>query len=89
LRTLSRQLHPWTRPLTRTLVGGALADGSKTKRAVRAEHALRRQHLIIVRRQVKRLTLTPGERARLVLLARLTPTWQSALLIVPPQTLLH
>ena len=86
---MSRQLRQWTRPLTRTLVGGALADVAKTKRALLAENALLRQRLIVLQRQVKRPMLTPGDRVRLVLLARLARTWQSALLIVQPQTLLH
>jgi len=89
MRTMSRQFHQWTRPLTRTLVGGALADVPKTKRALLAENALLRQQLIILRRQVQRPALTPGERVWLVLLARLTHTWQTTLLLVQPQTLLH
>lgn len=89
LRTMSRELHPWTRPLTQTLVGGALTDGLKTKRAVMAENALLRQQLIVLRRHVKRPALTPRDRVQLVLLARLAHTWHSALLIVQPQTLLH
>ena len=75
LRTVSNQLQRWTRPLTGTLVGGALADVATTKSALLAENALLRQQLIILQRQVKRPTLTPGDRARLVLLARLTRTW--------------
>ncbi len=89
LRTWSNQLHRLSRPLTRTLVGGALADMPKTKRALIVENALLRQQLIVLRRQVRRPALTPAERVQLVLLARLTRTWQSALLIVQPQTLLH
>jgi len=86
---MSRELHPWTRPLTQTFVGGALTDGLKTKRAVMAENALLRQQLIVLRRHVKRPALTPRDRVQLVLLARLAHTWHSALLIVQPQTLLH
>jgi transposase InsO family protein len=54
-----------------------------------AENALLRQQLIVLRRQVTRPELTPCDRMRLVLLARLTRTWQSMLLIVQPQTLLR
>lgn len=54
-----------------------------------AENALLRQQLIVLRRQVQRPALTPHDRLQLVLLARLTYTWESALLIVQPQTLLH
>jgi putative transposase len=86
---VSRQVQQWTRPVTQTLVGGTIADVAKTKRALLAENALLRQQLIVLRRQLKRPTLTPGDRVRLVLLARLAHTWQAALLIVQPQTLLH
>lgn len=89
VRTLSRPLHHWTRPLTRSVVGGALADVPKSKRTPLAANALLRQQRIILRRQVKRPALTPRDRVQLVLFARLTHTWQNALLIVQPQTLLH
>ncbi len=88
-RAISPLIHDATRPLTRTLVGGALADAVKPKRVLLAENALLRQQLIVLRRQVTRPRLTPGDRAWLVLLARLTQTWQSALLLVQPQTLLR
>jgi putative transposase len=38
------------------------------------ENALLRQQLIVLRRQVKRPALAPGDRVRLVLLARLART---------------
>ena len=44
MRSLARQVHHWTRPLTRTLVGGALADVPKTRRTLIAENALLRQN---------------------------------------------
>lgn len=86
---LSKQVTRWTRPWTQTLIGGALADVARTKPALIAENALLRQQLIVLQRQVKHPALTPGDRVRLVLLARLTRTWRSALLIVQPQTLLR
>ena len=72
VRTVSRQFHQWTRPLTRTPVGGALADAVKTKPALRAENALLRQ-------QLTHPVLTPRDRVQFVVLARLIRTWQSAL----------
>ena len=42
-----------------------------------------------LRRQVKRPALTPADRLRLVLLARLARGWRTALLIVQPATLLR
>lgn len=89
LAALATRVHRWTRPRTRTLVGGALADVSRTKAALIAENALPRQQLIVLQRHVTRPALTPSDRVRLVLLARLTHTWQTALLIVQPQTLLR
>jgi putative transposase len=89
LKAAATQMGRWTRPPTRTLGGGALADVARTKRALVAENALLRQQLIVLQRQVKRPTLTPGDRVWLVLLARLSRTWQTTLLIVQPQTLLR
>jgi hypothetical protein len=85
---LAKQVQQWTRPLTRTLVGGTLVDVATPKPALMAENALLRQQLIVLRCQIKRPTCTLGDRVRLVLLARLAHTWQTALLIVQPQTLL-
>lgn len=42
---LARQVHQRTRPLTRTLGGGARADVPKTKRALISEHPLLAQQL--------------------------------------------
>jgi putative transposase len=54
-----------------------------------AENALLRVPLIILRRQVKRPACTKTDRVLLVLLARLVRTWQQALFIVQPDTLLR
>jgi len=54
-----------------------------------AENALLRQQLSVLQRQVTRPALTPRDRVLLVLLARLTRSWRSALLIVQPETLLR
>jgi hypothetical protein len=51
-------------------------------------NALLRQQLIILHRQVKRPTCSKADRTLLVLLARLVRTWEQALLIVQPDTLL-
>lgn len=48
---VATQISRWTRPLTHTLIGGALADATKTKPALLAENALLRQQLIVLRRQ--------------------------------------
>ena len=61
----------------------------KTKAELLAGHALPRQQLLVLRRQVRRPALTPAERLRLILLARLARGWRAALLIVQPDTLLR
>jgi len=66
-----------------------LADLSRSKSELVAENALLRQQLIILKRQVKRPPLTRTDRMLLVLLARLVRTWQQALFIVQPDTLLR
>ena len=57
-----RQIRRRTRPLTRTLVGGMLADVTRSKRTLVAENALLRQQRIVLQRQVKRPALTSGDR---------------------------
>ena len=68
---------------------GTLADLGRSNSELIAENALLRQQLIILQRQVKRPACTKMERVLLVLLARLVRTWQQALLIVQPDTLLR
>jgi transposase InsO family protein len=54
-----------------------------------AENALLRQQLLVLRRQVARPRLTPSDRWWMVVAARATSTWEKALLIVQPATLLR
>ena len=89
LRALHRRLLTWLRPATGSVVGGAVGDLTRTKAALVTENALLRQQLVVLRRQVTRPALTPADRLRLVLLARLARGWQAALLIVQPDTLLR
>jgi hypothetical protein len=83
----SRFVH-WTTPLTSSLPLGTLADLARSKAELMAENALLRQHLIILKRQVKRPACTKRDRVLLVLLARVVRTWKQALFIVQPDTLL-
>ena len=80
---------PWTKPLTSSLLLGTLADLSRSKSQLIAENALLRQQLIILNRQVKRPAYRKMDRMLLVLLARSVRTWQHALFIVQPETLLR
>ena len=89
LQTLSSRLTHLTRPLTSSLPLQILADLSRSKTELVAENALLREQLIILQRQVKRPACTNTDRILLVLLARLVRTWQQALVIVQPDTLLR
>jgi putative transposase len=84
-----QRLPAWLKPATGTPVAGALGDLVRTNAELVAENAFLRQQLIVLRRQVKRPVLTPADRLRLIILARLTHGWRSALLLVQPGTLLR
>jgi hypothetical protein len=64
LRT--RFVH-WTTPLTSSLPLGTLTDLARSKAELIAEHALLRQQLIMLKRQVKRPACTKTDRILLVL----------------------
>jgi putative transposase len=83
-----QRLLQWTRPTSRSLLGGTLTDLARTKSDLLAENALLRKPLIILRRQVKRPASTKTDRLPLVLLARAARSWKQALFIVQPDTLL-
>jgi hypothetical protein len=89
LDALSSRLTHWTKPLVTSLPLATLTDLGRSKSELVAENALLRQQLIILRRQVKRPAYTKTDRMFLVLLARLVRTWNQALLIVQPETLLR
>jgi putative transposase len=89
LDALSSRLTRWTKPLMSSFLLGTLADLGRSNSELIAENALLRQQLTILQRQVKRPTFTRTDRLLLVLLARLVRTWQQALLLVQPETLLR
>jgi len=66
-----------------------LADLGRSKSQLIAENALLRQQLLILHRQAKRPACSKADRMLLVLLARLVRTWEQALVIVQPDTLLR
>jgi transposase InsO family protein len=86
---LSSRFTHWTKPLGTSLPLATLTDLGRSKSELLAENALLRQQLIVLRRQVKRPTFTRTDRIFLVLLARLVRTWQQALVIVQPETVLR
>ena len=89
LQALSARFALWTKPLRTSLSLQTMADLGRSKSELIAENALLRQQLIILKRQVKRPPVTRADRILLVLLAKLVRTWQQALLIVQPDTLLR
>jgi putative transposase len=89
LAQLNSRFALWTKPLTSSLLLGSLADLGRSKSQLIAENALLRQQLIILRRQMKRPACNKAVRMLLVLLARVVRTWQQALFIVQPDTLLR
>jgi putative transposase len=86
---LTACLIHWTKPLTSSLPLATLTDLGRSNSELIAENVLLRQQLIILKRQVKRPACTKTDRILLVLLARLVRTWQQALVIVQPETLLR
>jgi hypothetical protein len=88
LDVLHSRFLRWTKPLTPSLLLETLADLGRSKAELMAENALLRHQLIILSRQVKRPACTRTDRMLLVFLARLVRTWQQALFIVQPETLL-
>ena len=89
LEALSSRFAGWTKPLISSLPLSTLTDLGRSKSELIAENVLLRQQLIVLRRQVKRPSFTRSDRILLVLLARLVRTWQQALLLVQPDTLLR
>jgi hypothetical protein len=81
---IKNQLKNITKPTTATIAVGALSDLPRSKPDLIAENAILRQQLIVLNRQVKRPQLTPGDRNRLVLMARLTRFWQTPAHFVRP-----
>jgi putative transposase len=89
LDTVSSRVARWTKPLGSSLLLSTPVDLGRSKSELIAENALLRQQLIILQRQVKRPSITRTDRILLVLLARGVRTWQQALSIVQPDTLLR
>src|ERR671932_100082 len=86
---LRARVSRWTRPGPIALAAGLAADLTRSRGDLLLENALLRQQVLVLRRTVKRPTLTPLDRGLLVLLASQLQTWASALLIVQPETLLR
>jgi putative transposase len=84
---LNERYKQWTKPDTESLVTGTLVDVTRSKRDLIAEDAFLRQHLIVLKCQTPRPSLTPKDRSLLVFLASKVRGWQDALMVVKPDTL--
>jgi hypothetical protein len=71
-------LREWTRPENHGLVGGTVADATRSKAELMLENALLRQQLIVVSRQVERPRMGWRERGIMVLLASKRYCWRTA-----------
>jgi transposase InsO family protein len=89
LSAVHRRLLAWNLPTAGSRVGSMVGDLTMSKAALVAENAFLRHQLVVLGRQVKRPALTPADRLRLILLARLARGWRAALFIVQPETLLR
>ena len=89
LHALQEPMLRWIKPPTTSFLLGTLADLSRSKAELRAENALLRHQLIILRRQVQRPVSRKTDRLLLVLLARMVRPWKQALFLVQPETLLR
>jgi hypothetical protein len=89
LKVILQLVKQYTRPTTATIAIGLLSDLNQNRRELIIENAMLRQQLIVLKRQVKRPQLTQGDRLRLIFLAKLTSSWQHALHIVQPDTILR
>jgi putative transposase len=88
-RNVKQRLRRWTKPDNQPLAPNAFLDLTRSKSELVLENALLRQQLIVLQRHVKRPALTWPDRALLVFIASMLPTWKTALVIVPPDTLLR
>ena len=86
---LQTRFLAWTRPPHSRLVRGFAVDFARGQAEVVAEHALVRQQLIVLRRQVNRPSLRRRDRLFLLRLASRLRAWRHALVLVQPETLLR
>ena len=79
----------WTKPFARPPAFGTLANLTRSKPQLIAENLLLRQQLIVLNRSVKRPRFTPADRGLFILLASRLQTWEQALLVIKPETVLR
>jgi putative transposase len=86
LKWFEQRLQQLTRPSTISTIVGAITDLTRSKSELMVENALLRQQLVVLKRSVKRPRLTHTDRRLLVVLASRLKAWQSALILVKPET---
>ena len=86
-----RRAHAAGRAAARptSLVTGLVEDAFRSREELLAENALLRQQLIVAARAVGQPKFKAHERGLIVLLASFVRHWQSAVLLVQPQTVLR
>lgn len=89
LRALGAAVSHVTKPIAQSPAAGTIADLARSKPPLIAENMVLRQQLIVLNRSVKRPHFTPTDRAVFVRLANRVQTWNDALLIVKPDTVLR
>ncbi len=72
-----------------SLVAGLVEDAFRTREELIAENALLRQQLIVAARAFRQPKFKAHERGVMVLLASLVRHWESAVLLIQPQTVLR
>lgn len=86
---VKQHLRRWTKPDHQSLALNAILDLTRPKSELVLENALLRQQLIVLQRHVKRPALSWRDRALFVFIASKLPTWNTAFMIVQPDTLLR
>ena len=86
---VKQRLRRWTKPDHQAFALNVVLDLTRSKSELVLENALLRQQLIVLQRHVKRPALTWRDRALFVLFASKLPSWDTALMIVQPDTLLR
>jgi putative transposase len=86
-----RGVHSAARAATRptSVLVGLVEDAFRSREELIAENALLRQQLIVAARSITRPSFKAHERGLMVLLSSLVCHWQSAILLIQPQTVLR
>ena len=89
LECLERRLPHGTQPIQPSFILDTLSDLRRGKSELVLENAFFRQQWMVLKRNVKRPQLTDTDHRRMVILSSRLPSWESALLLVKPETLIQ